>query len=257
MALREELEGQGKWLFRWRSYLPLLLIPLLFLALRHSGGLERVGGPVAAGVFKGFCVAISFAGLAVRGITVGYIPTGISNRNTARLEAVDVRTTGAYSIVRHPLYFGNFLIFLGVTLSIQVWWFVLIAALAFWLYYERIMLAEEEFLRSKFGEAYSEWATRTPAFFPRVKSWRRPVTPFSFRNVLRREYTGFFEIIAAFALLDFVGNWLAEGRPRFSLAWGILLAIAFVTYLTLRTLKKTTRLLEAGRPAASVSDGKE
>jgi len=36
MALREELERQGNWLFRWRSYLPLLIVPLFFVALYSS-----------------------------------------------------------------------------------------------------------------------------------------------------------------------------------------------------------------------------
>ncbi len=244
MALREELERQGSWLFRWRSYLPLLMLPVVFIALKHSGGIERSAGHLAEGLFEGLCVAISLMGLAIRCLTVGYIPKGISTRNRKVGQAPSLRTTDMYSVVRHPLYLGNFLILLGIAMSIQVWWFVLIAMLAFWLYYERIMFAEEEALRAKFGEAYAEWAEKTPAFFPRFKKWQKPSSPFSFRHVLRREYTGFFEIIAAFALLEFAGDWLAEGRLRFGLGRAILLAFGFVTYLILRTLKKRTKILE-------------
>ncbi|MBU0633862.1 MAG: hypothetical protein KKB82_04205 [Candidatus Omnitrophica bacterium] len=32
MALRKHLEKQGAWLFKWRSNIPLLLIPLVLMA---------------------------------------------------------------------------------------------------------------------------------------------------------------------------------------------------------------------------------
>jgi hypothetical protein len=44
MALREDLEKQGSWLFKNRSYLPLLGIPILLIALRNSEYLERTFG---------------------------------------------------------------------------------------------------------------------------------------------------------------------------------------------------------------------
>jgi protein-S-isoprenylcysteine O-methyltransferase Ste14 len=245
MALREELEKQGRWLFRWRSYLPIAIIPLVGLALKQSGGLGRAAGPVVAGIFDGFCMALSMTGLVIRGLTVGHIPNGISTRNRQAGQEDAVRTTGMYSISRHPLYFGNFLIMLGIVMSIQVWWFILVTVLAFWLYYERIMFAEEEGLRAGLGSAYEEWAARTPAFLPRFGCWRPPDVSFSFRNVLRREHTGFFEIIVAFAFLDIVGRWLATGHLRPAWVWLVAVALAFAVYVTLRTLKKRTRILEA------------
>ena len=35
MALREELRKQGNWLFRWRSYLPLIMIVIVLLAMSY------------------------------------------------------------------------------------------------------------------------------------------------------------------------------------------------------------------------------
>ena len=46
--------------------------------------------------------------------------------------------------------------------------------LVFWLYYERIMLAEEEFLRARYGKAFDDWAARTPAFLPNFRHWVPP-----------------------------------------------------------------------------------
>ena len=35
MALREDFERSGIWLFRWRSYLPIFLIGILLIGFRH------------------------------------------------------------------------------------------------------------------------------------------------------------------------------------------------------------------------------
>jgi hypothetical protein len=149
-----------------------------------------------------------------------------------------------YSIVRHPLYFGNFIIFLGITLFVQVWWFTLIAVLAFWLYYERIIFAEEEFLRKQFGTLFLEWAQKTPAFLPKFKNWQQPSLVFSFRNVLQREYSSFFGIIASLTFLEIAGDMLARRRLELDLAWTILFIIGLMVYLTLRILKKKTKILD-------------
>lgn len=244
MALREELEKQGNWLFRWRSYLPLLFLPVLLIALRESEYLELVFGDTVQDFYEIFCITISFLGLAVRCITIGFVPKGTSGTNRKQQNAEVLNTTGMYSIVRHPLYFGNFLIFLGITLFIQVWWFNIISILLFWLYYERIMFAEEEFLRKKFGNFYLEWAEKTPAFFPKFGNWKQPSLSFSFRNVLKRECIGFFEIITSFTFLDIVSDIFTEGKLELDLGWAIFFTIGLIIYLTLRTLKKKTKILD-------------
>jgi len=244
MVLGDEMDRQGGWLFRWRSYLPLAMVPIVAVALAHSDGLERLAGSTVDGIFEGLCVALSFFGLAVRCLTVGFIPPAISTRNRKVGQAPNLRTAGMYSVVRHPLYLGNFLIMLGIAAFTQVWWFVVIAILAFALYYERIMLAEEEALRRRFGDAYDEWAKEVPAFIPRFKKWQQPAPPFYFRSILKKEYTGFMEIPVAFAALELGGDWLVRRKVELSPVWIVMLAVGLVTYATLRTLKKTTRVLE-------------
>lgn len=244
MALREELERQGHWLFKWRSYLPLLILPIFLIALRNAEYLERVVGPTAEAFWEGFCVALSFLGLTVRCVTIGYVPKGTSGRNTRVQKTHTLNTTGMYSIVRHPLYLGNLIIFLGITLFVQTWWFVLLAMAAFWLYYERIMFAEEEFLRKEFGDVYLEWAAHTPAVLPNFRNWQKPSLSFSFRNILKREYSGFFGTMASFTFLKLVGNLLAEGTWELGWTWGTFFGVGVVVYLILRTMKKKTNLLD-------------
>ncbi|MBI4848435.1 MAG: DUF1295 domain-containing protein [Nitrospirae bacterium] len=243
MPLREEFESTGNWLFRWRSYLPFVIFPVLLVALREGEVLRRVSGDTAENLWEVFCVVISLLGLIVRCAVVGYTPRGTSGRNTAGQKAKVLNSTGWYSTVRHPLYLGNFLIFIGVVLFIQALWFVIFAVLSYWLYYERIMFAEEEFLRGKFGEDYVKWAETTPAFLPRFKNWQTPDLPFSFRNVLKREYTGLFVITTTFPLLDLVRSLISEGKPELDPAWIIFFAAGSVVYLTLLMLRKKTKIL--------------
>ena len=170
--LQEEFEKTGKWLFRWRSYFPLTLIGVILLGLRHSEGPYH--SQMGDELWEIIWPMISLLGVVIRIYTIGYTPRGTSGQNTRRQEAEVLNTTGAYSVVRHPLYLGNFFILLGISMFAGLWWISLISILAFWLYYERIMFAEEAFLRRKFGKEYEEWANKTPAFLPRLKNWKRP-----------------------------------------------------------------------------------
>ncbi len=248
MPLREDIEKQGKWLFRWRSYLPLLAIPIFVIAIQQYGIIERTFGD-SVGDFWGSCaVAVSFFGLIIRCLTVGYAPRGTSGRNTKSQLAEALNTTGMYSVSRNPLYLGNFVIVFGITLFIQVWWLALLVWFGFWFYYERIIFTEEEFLRDKFKDQFMEWAKKTPIVIPRFKNWKKPQLGFSFKTVLRREFSTFFSIVVTFFFLESVSNFLIYKRFTLHNSWIIFFAISLAIYLTFFILKKKTKLLNvAGR----------
>lgn len=245
MPLREEFEETGKWLFKWRSYFPLLIIlPLLFFALPQSRYFERTLGSTAEYFWEAFCLIVSFSGLLIRCIAIGYVPSGTSGRNTKDGQLADtLNSTGIYSVLRHPLYLGNFLIFLGMVLLVESVWLFAVSVLSFCLYYERIMFAEEEFLRKKFGDVFVRWAEKTPAFIPGFSRFRKPDVPFSFKNILKREYTAFFQIIASFTLINFLSDFYAEGKLKIELFRLIFLAAGFLIYMILMMLKRKTKLL--------------
>lgn len=119
----------------------------------------------------------------------------------------------------------------------------LIFVLLFCLYYERIMFAEEEFLREKFPKEFMHWASKTPAFLPKFKNWKGNNLPFSLKNVLKREYSGFFAIIAVFTSLEIIGDMVAQGKLVLDLMWTIFFSAGLVIYVTLRLLKKKTNIL--------------
>ncbi|HOD50356.1 MAG TPA: isoprenylcysteine carboxylmethyltransferase family protein [Candidatus Hydrogenedentes bacterium] len=246
MPLMEEMESSGKWLFRWRSYLPLILVALFLAGLQYFS--YPFGSHMLDVAWEMVCLAVSLAGLGIRILTIGYARPHTSGRNTKKQVAESLNTSGMYSIVRNPLYLGNFLVGLGPAMFLRVWWIPVIYLLLFMLYYERIVFTEEMFLRRKFGQAYLDWASRTPAFLPRWRQWHAAEQKFSFRKILRHEHQTLFGIIVAFYAIETVtevemGNW-----PRFDIAWpdpvwNILLAIGLVVFVVIRVLRKVTTLL--------------
>jgi protein-S-isoprenylcysteine O-methyltransferase Ste14 len=242
MALREELRKQGNWLFRWRSYLPLITIVIVLLGIsyfQYPGHSEK-----SDDIWEIICLFISFSGVGIRFFTVGYTPKGTSGTNTRKQIADTLNTTGMYSIVRHPLYLGNFIIWFGLSAFFHLWWFSLIVILIFWLYYERIMFAEEEFLREKFGHSYLDWAEKTPAFIPDIRKWRSPDMIFSFRKAIKNEYKSFFAVIVSFTVLEIIGDIFVEQRLEIDRMWLSILIIGLTIYIVVRFLKKRTKILD-------------
>ena len=246
MALIEELEKSGNWLFRWRSFLPLALFVAAFPVVLLGWNTDPAFTSVK---WWGTCLVVSLLGQIIRAITIGYTPRGTSGRNTSEGQVAEtLNTRGIYGMVRHPLYLGNFFMWMGIVLFTGSWWFSAVIALTFWLYYERIMFAEEAFLRRKFGQDYLDWSSRTPAFVPKLSNWAAPGVPFSLRNVLKREYNGFFAVFVSFAMIEAAHN-LRQAQfdfssPLLSDHWLFMLAGAAALFLLLRTLKKRTRVLD-------------
>jgi len=243
MTVMETLARQGDWFFRWRSYLPpamaFTLFPLALFQMQYPFGSYR-----AYELRTLLCLLISLGGMTFRFVIAGYIPQGTSGTNTREQKAVSLNTTGIYSVVRHPLYLGNLLIWLGLAGFTGLWWFVLLVACLFCLFYERIMVAEENFLATQFGEEFYAWARETPAFIPRWRSWRPSPLPFSWRAAVRREYRGFIAVLVSYYVLMLVGTLVVEGRLYASWWVNTLLAITLQAYIGVRYVKKQTRFLE-------------
>ncbi len=246
MQLRELLNKQGKWLFRWRSYLPLLVIVLVVPAVRGAAFRGRGGAFDFEVAWELICVAVAFFGLAIRVYTVGHVPAGTSGRNTKAQRADVLNTTGIYSVVRHPLYAGNFFIWLGVAMFVGSWWLSLIFILLFILFYERIIFTEEEYLKKEYGRVWEEWAARTPLFVPRFKNYKKSALPFSMRSVLNKEHHVLLNIILAFALIELLESLVRERKFDLGIGWMVAVASGFVVWVTLRVLKKKTNILSVG-----------
>jgi protein-S-isoprenylcysteine O-methyltransferase Ste14 len=249
MVLQEAFEAQGQFLFRYRSYLPLLLL----VAGLVTHALLQYDSPVYPLLSEKpstyVALLVSLLGLAVRVFTVGYTVTNTSGRNTEGQLADALNTTGMYSLVRHPLYLGNYLMWLGIALLPLNVWFSLCFSLVYFLYYERIMYTEEQFLIRKFGERYSTWAARTNAFFPGFAHYQKPDLAFSWKKVLKKEKNGVFALFLTFYLFELVGAYASDPGWTFEPTLMLYLTlVSGVLYLILKIIKKKTAWLnEAGR----------
>jgi protein-S-isoprenylcysteine O-methyltransferase Ste14 len=241
MALVHEFEKSGNWLFKRRSWLPVILIiagiAVLYLTNRQAILFDSTEELIFLGV--------SLFGEVIRIITVGFAPRNTSGRNTIAGQIADeLNTTGIYSLVRHPLYLGNFFMWLGPVLFLRTLSALGFFILIYWLYYERIMFAEEQFLRGKFGDVYDKWSENVKAVIPRFKGFIKPALPFSFKTVLKREYNGFVNIFLIFVVLDLFRNYFVSERVYLTPIWICLGLPAGLIWLVIRLIHKKTGWLE-------------
>jgi len=243
MKLLDHFWHSGDFLFRWRSYFPVLLLPAFLMALADSPLGVGPGGWARA--WQMGCLLVSLSGLAVRVLTVGTAPAGTSERSTTDPRASTLTTTGTYSIVRHPLYLGNSLIVLGLACFPGAWYLPVMVVLASLLYHERIAAREERFLEERFGDEFKRWADAVPALMPSFARYQPPTVTFRWQRVLGREFHALFVIGAGFFALDIGRRALLSGRLSFDPFWTAVVAVAGVVFVALMAIKKSTTLLKA------------
>jgi len=241
MSMIREFEKSGNRLFKYRSFIPLVLYVFAALAIWLDKD-EFV--PYQEYWWSLICLGVSAIGMMIRAIAIGYAPRGTSGRNTGKQIADTINTTGLYSVVRHPLYLGNFLMWLGLIIYVGSWEFLIFAVFFFWIYYERIMFAEERFIGGKFGQEFEDWAAKTPAFFPKCSGYVKTGRTLNWRSVMRREYHGFFATILSFAIINFLKHLFYTKEPMLDIEWMIGLGAGLLIYIFVRFVVKATRWLE-------------
>jgi protein-S-isoprenylcysteine O-methyltransferase Ste14 len=86
----------------------------------------------------------------------------------------EVVADGPYSIVRHPLYFFSFIGAIGIGLASKNILVLGILVISYLSYYPLTILSEENVLTDKFGQAYLDYAKRTPRFLPKLSLYKSP-----------------------------------------------------------------------------------
>ena len=231
----------GDALFRWRSYLPLGLLPLVGLSILRAP--YPFGTEAADRAWEACCVGLSLAGMALRIWTVGVAAHGTSGRNTREQKAESLNTTGPYSLIRHPLYLANGIIVMGLALFSHTWLLPPAVAALTLLYYSLIAWREEDFLRARFGRMWEEWAERVPRLWPAFGHFVPAARPWRWREALRREYHGLTLVLVLPFLLDVTEDLHETGAFDLDPVWTVTAAIGLVFYVTVRLLAKRTRLL--------------
>lgn len=244
MTLNKELRSQGDFLFKHRSYLPIIIILVGFAVFVYNALHQDVLSGQAAVIYKFSCLGIAIVGMLIRMHAVGHAAKNTSGRNTTVGQvAEEVNSTGLYSVCRHPLYLGNFLMWLGIAGFTQDPWFIVAFIFIFWVYYERIMFAEEAFLTEKYGQQYTDWAKKTPAFIPSFSQWVKPKYPFNWAKIIKQEKTGIMNLFIVIFAFEALGCYL-QGKSILEMEpyWGILLIASVIWYIVIKILQMTTQL---------------
>lgn len=226
----------GNFFFHYRNSLAPILYILLFIPT------AAVCDSYYSFAFIGMLIALT--GQAVRMATIGlvYIVRGGSKR---RIFAKGLVKTGGFSHCRNPMYFGNILIMSGLFIMTNS--FIVFFVVPFVMFfYQAIVLAEENFLRSQFGDDFEEYTRTVNRWIPRLKGINRSFESmtFNWRRVILKEFNTSF-IVFLGILLIFMKNMYITDKEMFSccLPYSIaLFIILVVVYLTILYLKKSKKL---------------
>ncbi len=243
MALKHSFEKTGNILFKNRGYIPIILF-LIAIPFMYFDNHNYYYNNKLYTIIVVVSIVISCLGEIFRSYTVATTPKGTSGRNRDNQYAAKLNTDGVYSIVRHPLYFANYLMWLGIMIFTGNIYLIIICSLLFFLYYERIMFAEECYLKEKFGEEFINWSLKTPAFFPNFAKHKKSSTPFSFKSIIRREYSSIMALCLSFAFVDVLRILIIEKKLCLNRV-SIYIAIASVILsIILKIIRHKTTLLD-------------
>jgi protein-S-isoprenylcysteine O-methyltransferase Ste14 len=223
----------------------LILIVAIYLYVQHV----KYDLAFNYSLWEWICLGVCVLGLLIRIYCIGHSHDNTSGRNTDEGQIADaVNQSGLYAAVRHPLYLGNFFMWLGLAMFTANIWFVIAFIFLFWVYYERIMFAEEEYLRTKFGDRYTTWALHTPAFIPDLSKWSKPHLSFSWRKVIRQEKAGILNLFLVIWLFKAVASFILNGRIQIDdkkWTYGLLAVVGW--YVVIKVLQKVTKVFERDR----------
>ena len=242
-AGRRLLVGFGNFCFRYRD----ALFPIVFLALVLASPPGTLyGSRTWDRLLDALGIAVALAGQILRALVIGlaYIRRGGLNK---RVHADTLVVEGLFAHSRNPLYFGNFLAFVGFSLIHNSALCYLVGILFFALAYLAIVAAEEEFLRRRFGADFDAYCRKVNRFLPSLRGLGATITgrTFDWRRLLRKEYGSTFAgatVILSLLIWDDVrrfGYQASRGTVLVALAgWALMIP----AYLAARRLKKRGRL---------------
>ncbi|MDQ4139349.1 MAG: isoprenylcysteine carboxylmethyltransferase family protein [Bacteroidota bacterium] len=235
----------GNFFFKYRNLLFIFLYLALFIPSPDIFTPEVFGEkyywwPIIIGLI------VTVTGQAIRGATIGlaYIIRGGKDK---KVYAEKLVTEGIFNHCRNPLYVGNILMLLGVGILSNSLIYVGILIPLFLFIYQAIVLAEENFLRNKFGTQFDAYCQRVNRWIPSLKGIGKTFEGMHFnanRWILKEYNTQFVWLVGITLILLFkypqLTNFSEETRN--SLLY-IILPVLLVVYLFVKYLKKTGKMV--------------
>ena len=159
-----------------------------------------------------------------------------------------VRDRGPYTLLRHPLYTGNFLITTGLVVIFHNPWAYLLFLLPLASLYHVITNMEEKRMHRRFGEDYREYRVKeVPRFFPALGNLGtavRTTAPFGWGFAWRKEYESCCGWVAGVAALEAYEGVLMRGWEHnwpYTVRWGMVIGLIGLLSLMLGMRKNASR----------------
>lgn len=234
----------GNFFFKYRNFLFIFLYLALFLPspkifTENNFGSNYYLWPITMGLI------VTVLGQLIRGLTIGlaYIVRGGKDK---KVYAENLVTEGIFNHCRNPLYVGNILMLLGVGILSNSLIFMGILMPLFLFIYQAIVLAEENFLRNKFGAQFDSYCSRVSRWGINLKGLSSTFASMDFqgRRWISKEYNTQFVWLTGIVLLLLV-NYpdviSTDIELRNKIVAGILILLV-IAYFTVRSLKKSGKL---------------
>jgi len=233
----------GNFFFKYRNWLFIVLYLLLFVPSPTLFS-EKIFGP------RFYCwplslgLLITIGGQLIRGVTIGlaYI---IRGGKEGKVYAEDLVTSGMFNHCRNPLYLGNILMLLGVGILANSLLYVAVIIPLFILIYQAIVLAEENFLKNKFGDRYTAYCDKVNRWIPSIRGLATTFKAmrFSWKRWLIKEYNTQFVWLAGVTLIILFNYPQLTGydHSRRNLLVAIIIPVLGIYYFSIRYLKKSGR----------------
>lgn len=236
----------GNFFFRHRNWLFIffyfsLLIPSWPLFSKDKFGENYYWWPILIGIL------ISVSGQLIRGLTIGlaYIVRG---GKEGKPYAEGLVTEGIFHHCRNPLYLGNILMLLGLGIMVNSLVYVAIVIPVFLFIYQSIVLAEEDFLRKKFGAGFDEYCKKVNRWWPSLKGISNTLSSmkFNWRRWILKEHTTQFIWLTGMSILLLITypQLTCNNESIRNILLGVLPGILLLIYLTIRYLKAKNRFTE-------------
>lgn len=236
----------GNFFFKNRNFIFMffylaIFIPFWKLFTVQNAGASYYWWPIIIGLF------ITVFGQMIRAITIGlaYI---IRGGKDGKVYAEELVTQGIFNHCRNPLYVGNILMLAGVGVMSNSLLYVAVMLPAFLFIYQAIVLAEENFLRNKFGPSYDAYCKKVSRWFINPVGIGKTFASmkFNWRRYILKEYNTIcvwligIVLILLFKYPELTNN---DTNRRNLLAF-ILVPAILVAYLITRYLKKSGTVKE-------------
>ena len=153
-------------------------------------------------------------------------------------------TNGLFRHTRNPMYVGKFFMIVGAGIASNRWPSLFAITAAYMFMYQAITLAEEAYLREKFGTAFDQYCRAVPRWWPRLRGVAETFagTRFNWARVLAKEYStplGWTLPIVLIGLYNIHNSTGLAERPNAVATLRGLLGAVTVFWLFVGFLKKT------------------